>query len=211
MASCVTVLDYGVGNLLSVQRALEHCGAAVTVTTDPASVARADRLVLPGVGAFGNGIRGLRAAGLDVAIQSFAQTQRPFLGICLGMQLMLEESSEFGRHLGLGIIPGRVEPVPPAGTDGAPHKIPHVGWSGLEPVDGWAGTLLDGIAPGACAYFVHSFAAFPAQKADCLARTLYDGIPITAVLRVGPLMGCQFHPEKSGLLGLRILRNFLGS
>jgi imidazole glycerol-phosphate synthase subunit HisH len=135
------------------------------------------------------------------------------LGICVGMQMLFETSSEFGVTEGLGLIGGRVEPVPAAGTDGTPHKIPHVGWSDLVPPDGatarWSGTPLDGLPSGVAAYFVHSFTAVPSDDADRLADVYYDGWRLSAAVRRGKVFGTQFHPEKSGPAGLRMIDNFL--
>jgi len=211
MAS-VTIIDYGIGNLLSVTRAFEHCGAAVVVTGEPDAIRIADRLVLPGVGAFNDGMQGIRDRGLTGPIREFAATGRPFLGICLGMQMMLDTGEEFGLHEGLGLIPGKVITIPSTGTDGRSHKIPHIGWSPLElpaAAPSWAHTILEGIAPGAAAYFVHSYTAHPANAGHRLADCNYNGRLISAVVRSGSLYGCQFHPEKSGEVGLAIVRNFL--
>ena len=208
----VTVIDYGIGNLLSVCRALEHCGAEVLLTTSPSDVDKADRLVLPGVGAFSNGMVGLSAGGFPEPIRKYSRTGRPFLGICLGMQMMLEASEEFGVHEGLGLIPGNVVAIPPAGTDGKPHKIPHIGWNGLlppTPETDWNETILAGVSTGTSVYFVHSFTAAPASPGHRLADCDYDGRVISAAVKCGNLYGCQFHPEKSGEVGLRIINNFL--
>ena len=129
MSISVTVIDYGVGNLLSVSRALEHCGAQVDLADNPAQIARAHRLVLPGVGAFKDGMDGLRERALVEPIRQYASGGRPLLGICLGMQLLLDVSEEFGAHEGLGLIPGRVAAIPATTADGVPHKIPHIGWN----------------------------------------------------------------------------------
>lgn len=205
----VTIVDYGVGNLLSVSRAVEAVGAVPELCSDPDGVAAAERLILPGVGAFGNGMDGLRARGLVEPLRAFAASGRPFLGICLGMQLMFERSHEFGLHDGLGLIPGEVVPIPATAADGTPHKVPHVGWSGLVADRAWDGTLLDGRGEGEATYFVHSFMAAPADPADRLAHCLYDGRPLAAVVERGMLAGCQFHPEKSGPVGLAILTTFV--
>jgi imidazole glycerol-phosphate synthase subunit HisH len=208
----VTIIDYGIGNLLSVARAFEHCGAAPVVTGSPEAIRAAELLVLPGVGAFADGMQGLRDRGLIGPIKEFAASGRPFLGICLGMQMMLDAGEEFGLHEGLGLIPGKVVAIPSTGTDGRPHKIPHIGWSPLElpaPAPSWAHTILEGIAPGAAAYFVHSYTAHPSDAGHRLADCHYDGRLISAVVRSGSLYGCQFHPEKSGEVGLAIVRNFL--
>lgn len=210
MSDKVVVVDYGVGNLLSVTRAFRSLGAEVVVANAPHAVARADRLVVPGVGAFGEGMAGLAERGLVEAIKEFAQKERPFLGICLGMQVMLEASAEFGAHEGVALVPGLVVSVPSIGRDGRPHKIPHIGWNGLEPVQGmgWEGTILAGLKPGDAVYFVHSYMAVPARPDHWLAVSDYDGQTICAALRVGSIYGCQFHPERSGPVGLQILANF---
>lgn len=207
----VTVIDYGVGNLLSVQRGLEHCGASVTLTADPERILAAERVVLPGVGAFGNAMRALEQLNLVEVIRSLARRQTPLLGICLGMQLLLEESEEFGITAGLGLIPGRVIPVPAQSVSGQAQKIPHIGWSALQPsaaFEGWSGTLLQDTRPGDAAYFVHSFMADPTDPADRIADCVYGGHLIPAVIGRDRITGCQFHPEKSGEVGLRILRRF---
>jgi glutamine amidotransferase len=208
----VTVIDYGIGNLLSVCRAFAHCGAEVLLTTSPSDVGKAERLVLPGVGAFLKGMEGLSAGGFLEPIRKYSRTRRPFLGICLGMQMMLEVSEEFGVHEGLALIPGNVVAIPPAGTDGKPHKIPHIGWNDLlppTPETDWKGTILAGIPHGTAVYFVHSFTAAPSRSEHRLAVCDYDGRVISAAIRCGNLYGCQFHPEKSGEAGLKIIRNFL--
>ena len=211
-ARSVTVVDFGRGNLLSVARAFEHCGATVTLADESGPVTAADRLVLPGVGAFGDAMAELARRGLDDAIRAFAATGRPFLGICLGMQLMLDESEEFGRHAGLGLVPGAVTAVPAEGADGRPHRVPHIGWNALRPANGgWDGTVLGDIVPGSSVYFVHSFAASPESESDRLADCDYDGVRIAAAIRRGAWTGCQFHPEKSGPVGLHIIENFVES
>lgn len=207
----VTVIDYGVGNLLSVQRGLEHCGASVTLTADPERILAAERVVLPGVGAFGNAMRALEQLNLVEVIRSLASRQTPLLGICLGMQLLLEESEEFGITAGLGLIPGRVVPVPAQSVSGQAQKIPHIGWSALQPSaasGSWSGTLLQDTRPGDAAYFVHSFMAVPTDPAHRIADCVYGGHLIPAVIGRDRITGCQFHPEKSGEVGLRILRRF---
>ncbi|HWA36221.1 MAG TPA: imidazole glycerol phosphate synthase subunit HisH [Burkholderiales bacterium] len=211
MKPAVTVVDYGVGNLLSVARALEHCGAAVSFAASPEDIDKAALLLLPGVGAFGDGIGELRSRGLDRPVVRYAQSGRPLLGICLGMQFLLETSEEFGEHAGLALVPGRVCAIPGTGTDGRAHKIPHIGWSGLQrPAERetWSGTILDGVAPGAKVYFVHTYTAHPAPQAR-LADCDYHGRRISAAIQRGAVAGCQFHPEKSGETGLQVLRNFL--
>jgi imidazole glycerol-phosphate synthase subunit HisH len=210
MSRAVTVIDYGIGNLLNVVRALEHCGAAVRMV-DKATpgLAAADRLVLPGVGAFGDGMVELRTRGLDDVVRRHAQTGRPFLGICVGLQMMFDSSGEIGEHQGLGLLRGRVQAVPATEVDGTPHRIPHIGWRPLRPAAAWDGTMLAGVAPGERAYFVHSFAAVPADPAVRLAEVDYGGHPLCAAVRRDNLYGCQFHPERSAHAGLAMLQSFL--
>jgi glutamine amidotransferase len=208
----VTVIDYGVGNLLSVCRALEHCGATVTLTADPARILAAARVVLPGVGAFADGMAALESNGLDAVVRQVAAHGKPLLGICLGMQMLLDESEEFGSTAGLGLIPGRVVRIPAMTITGSPHKIPHIGWNELVmPVttDDWRGSLLADLVPGEAVYFVHSYMVEPTLSAHRLANCFYGGIPIAAALKRENVMGCQFHPEKSGKVGLKVLKRFL--
>ena len=208
----VAVIDYGVGNLLSVSRALVHCGARALVTADRATILAADRVLLPGVGAFANGMAALRANGLDRVVHQVAAAGTPLLGICLGMQMLFETSEEFGATDGLGLIPGRVVQIPASTVNDEPHKIPHIGWNALvypTRSTSWNGSLLDGITPGDAVYFVHSFMAKPTSPDHRLADCLYGGIAVSAVVQRDNVLGCQFHPEKSSEVGLRILRNFL--
>lgn len=208
----VTVIDYGVGNLLSVSRALEHCGARVTITSDVTAILRSPRVVLPGVGAYAEGMAALQSRGLDVVVREVAASGRPLLGICLGMQMLMDESEEFGVVPGLGLIPGRVVKIPATAVNGEAHKIPHIGWNELvSPVQGcsWQTDLLADVKLGEAVYFVHSYMAEPASAAHRLADCLYGGIPVTAMIKSDNVTGCQFHPEKSGDVGLKILRRFL--
>lgn len=207
----VTVIDYGMGNLHSVCRALEHVGAEPRLTENPEDVSAAQHLVLPGVGAFKNGMAELAKRGFVEALRDYAKTGRPLLGICLGMQMLFEESEEFGRHEGLALLRGAVRAIPAHGADGRPHKIPHVGWNRLLRPAGarWEGTILDGMDAGTETYFVHSYTAQPALEAHRLADADYDGCRLSAVVRDRGIYGCQFHPEKSGPAGLQMLRNFL--
>ncbi|MES2413226.1 MAG: imidazole glycerol phosphate synthase subunit HisH [Pseudomonadota bacterium] len=207
------VIDYGIGNLLNVVRALEYCGAAVTVVDEAADVTdMPERLVLPGVGAFAGGMVEMRQRGFDDFVKHFAQTERPFLGICVGAQMLFEVGEEFGEHAGLGLLPGRVAPVPARKANGELHRIPHIGWSALElPASRttWADTPLARFNKGESAYFVHSFAPAPLSDADRLADTFYDGVRICAAVGKDNVWGCQFHPERSGEAGLGILASFL--
>ena len=208
----ITVIDYGLGNLFSVSRALEQVGAGVEVNDSAAVIERATHVILPGVGAFRDGMVGLQERGLLEAVRRYGQSGRPFLGICLGMQLLFEYSEEFGRQEGLGLVPGGVVAIPAVGASGARHKIPHIGWNELRVPDarsGWQGTPLAHVTPSTPMYFVHSYTADPARPADRLADCDYDGCRISAAVASGSLYGCQFHPEKSGPAGLRILRDFV--
>lgn len=208
----VAVIDYGMGNLLSVRRGLEHCGATVNVTADCDAILAASRVVLPGVGAFADGMAELRRRQLDAVVREVAARGTVLLGICLGMQMLLEESEEFCTTAGLGLIPGRVVPVPSTTNDGHAQKIPHIGWNALELPDGrgdWRGTLLDTTPIGASVYFVHSFMAAPASPGHRIADCLYGGRRVSAAIGRDNVIGCQFHPEKSGEVGLGILKRFL--
>lgn len=206
-----TVVDYGVGNLFSVRRALEHSGAsAVSVTSDPVDIKNADRLVLPGVGAFADGMQGLRDRGLVEAIRRFAELGRPFLGICLGMQMMATESEEFGRHAGLDLIPGKVVAIPREDEDGRRLKAPFIGWSVLEGSrESFARSYLKDLHDADSVYLVHSFHVMPDRSDDLLATYRYGRHEISAAIRHENITGLQFHPEKSGSVGLRIMANFL--
>ena len=209
----VAVMDYGVGNLLSVRRALEHCGATVTVTAEP-------RCVLPraaGGSARGGSLRERHGGAARAAASTRwrGRSRRggvPLLGICLGMQMLLDESEEFGVTEGLELIPGRVVALSATSTDGAPLKIPHVGWNALLPAPGresWSDTCLAGVGHAAAVYFVHSFAATPSDPRHRVADCRYGGHAIAAVIARRNVVGCQFHPEKSGEVGLKVLRGFL--
>jgi glutamine amidotransferase len=208
----VAIIDYDVGNVLSVQRGLEHCGAKVTVTSDPEKIFAAKRVVLPGVGAFSNAMQALERLGLVAVIREVARQQTPLLGICLGMQLLLDESDEFGVTTGLGLIPGRVIAVPDHNIAGDKQKIPHIGWNELhasDPSERWSESILKDNKPGESVYFVHSFMAVTSNQKHRLAECKYGGHLISAVIKRDYITGCQFHPEKSGKVGLKILRNFL--
>lgn len=201
----IAVIDYGVGNLFSLCRSLEAIGQTPVVTGDPALLRQADKLFLPGVGAFRDAIDKLRSTGLDVLLREEAAKGKPILGICLGMQLLFEESHEFGRWPGLGLIPGKV--IPMEGVVPADYKIPHIGWNGLHfPQEKPRHPLLNTVRENECVYFVHSFYATDCEEA-VIATTEY-GAKLTAAVAKGNVMGCQFHPEKSGAVGLQILKTF---
>jgi glutamine amidotransferase len=203
----VTIVDYGLGNLHSVIKALGHRGHDVRVTANDADIRDADRLVLPGVAAFADGMRLLGERHLIEPLREYVTRGRPFLGICLGMQLLLSSSEEFGHHDGLGIIEGRVEELKP----GPGVKVPHVGWNSLHPPspDRWATTILSDVPPLSPVYFVHSFTAVPTNECDRLADTYNGACRIAAAIHRDNIVGCQFHPEKSGSVGLSIVNRFL--
>ena len=196
----IGIIDYGVGNLFSLQASCKAIGRDVFVSGDGAELQKADRLILPGVGAFPDAVKKLNDTGMADFVREQAAKGTPFLGICLGMQLLFEESLEYGRHPGLGLLKGQVVPMEGRLPEGL--KIPHMGWNTLN-VTG--GRLLEGLN-GQYVYFVHSF--FGENCADSLSAWTDYGIPITAAVEQGNLFGCQFHPEKSGSVGLSILRRF---
>lgn len=200
----VAIVDYGVGNLFSLKSSFAAIGADVTVTDDPAVLKQADRIVLPGVGAFGDAATKLRTCGLDTVLKQLAADGKPLLGICLGMQLLFEKSYEYGEHEGLGLIKGAVRPI----ADVLPsdeYKIPHIGWNPL--VFKKESTLFSNIQNGDCVYFVHSYYATDCDES--VIATAEYGAPLTAAVASGNVYGCQFHPEKSGAVGLNILRAFV--
>ena len=196
----VGIIDYGVGNLFSLQSSFKAIGEDAFVSSDEGELSKADRLVLPGVGAFEDAAAKLRASGLDGFVREQAASGKPLLGICLGMQMLFEKSFEYGEHEGLGLLKGQV--VPMAGKLDPALKIPHMGWNALEVKQGRLLADMD----GQYVYFVHSFYA-EGCEASLAAVTEY-GIPITAAVEQDNIFGCQFHPEKSGNVGLSILRKF---
>ena len=196
----VGIIDYGVGNLFSLQSSFKAIGEEAFVSSDEVELSKADRLILPGVGAFEDAAAKLRAFGLDRFVREQAASGKPLLGICLGMQMLFEKSFEYGEHEGLGLLKGQV--VPMAGKLDPTLKIPHMGWNALEVKQG---RLLSDV-DGQYVYFVHSFYAVGCE-ASLAAVTEYS-IPITAAVEQGNIFGCQFHPEKSGNVGLSILRKF---
>ena len=201
----IAVIDYGVGNLFSLCSSLQRIGADVLVTSDPDEIRKADKLILPGVGAFADAAKKLEASGLDVLIRQQAAQGKEIMGICLGMQLLFEKSYEFGEHTGLGLLNGSV--IGMEGTLPAELKIPHIGWNALKFTK--ESKLLHYIKEGDCVYFVHSFYVDP--SAESVVATAEYGKEVTAAVQQGNVMGCQFHPEKSGEVGLNILRAFCES
>lgn len=218
----IALIDYGISNLRSVQKAFAHLGVDVTLIDTPEQLAQAERLILPGVGAFRAGMDGLRSRGLIEPIKQAVAAGRPLIGICLGMQLLFESSDELGNTVGLGLLPGHVTKIKMQdvqstgdGRQDAPHssrvtrhslKIPHMGWNQLDLVQ--AHLLVNGVESGAYAYFVHSYAVYPEQRDIVIATTEYGG-PFASIVGRGNIGGLQFHPEKSQAVGLRLLENFL--
>ncbi len=201
----VAILDYGAGNLTSVRLALRRIGADAQVTRDPAAVAAADRIVFPGVGSAASGMAGLRGCGLDAALTEAIRGGKPVLAICLGMQMLLDWSAEDGGADGLGVIPGRVEKFEfPAGG----VKVPHMGWNTVDFRS--AHPLFAGIPSGTAFYFVHSYFARPRDPENTLGTTEYGGTEFACVIGCGNVFATQFHPERSGEAGLRMLKNFAG-
>jgi glutamine amidotransferase len=204
----ITIVDYGAGNLHSVTKAFARLDADVEIAETAELVDQARCLILPGVGAFGEGMEGLRKRGLIEPLRRYATQGRPLIGICLGAQLLMEESEEFGRHEGLGIVPGKVSLLPRSGV-----KIPHVGWCQIYPASehAWQGTLLEETPVRTWTYFVHSYQCVPSDSQYSCALADYGGLAVTAAVRRDAVVGLQFHPEKSGTSGLAMLRTLLRS
>jgi imidazole glycerol-phosphate synthase subunit HisH len=196
MTARVVVIDYGIGNVFSVCNALQAVGADVRLTRSFSEIKAADRLILPGVGAFARAMEALNQFGLAGVISEFIATGRPFLGI------------EFGDHEGLGYFKGRVERVASVNPKGQPVRVPNIGWSNLREDQPFASTPLSA-ANGGAVYFVHSYHCQPADKNHLLATVDYEGLPVTAAIRLDNIVGVQFHPERSGTVGLRILDRFV--
>jgi len=212
MPLTVAIVDYGLGNLLSVRRMLEYCGATVSLVSTPEGILSADRLVLPGVGAFAAGMEELSRRGLVQAIRDYSRSGKHLLGICLGMQLFLEAGEENGRHAGLNLLPGIVVRIPERTPGGQPVKIPHIGWAPIAPAPSgtsWSSGILRTVNAGDFVYFVHSYQALPHNAAQRTALVHCHDMALTAAIEVDNLHGCQFHPEKSGPVGVRIINEFL--
>ena len=198
----IAIIDYGVGNLFSLRSSLKSIGAEAVVTSDVDEIKKADKLILPGVGAFADAARKLRGSGLDEIVKSEAGAGKDIMGICLGMQLLFQRSFEYGEHEGLGLLGGSV--VPMQGAIPPELKIPHIGWNALHFKR--ESRLFKYIKENDCVYFVHSF--YAADCDDSVIATAEYGIELTAAVQKDNVMGCQFHPEKSGNVGLNILRAF---
>lgn len=198
----VAIVDYGVGNLFSLQSSFAAVGAEVVVTSDKETLFSADSVILPGVGAFEDAAKKLRSTGLDAVLRQLAAEGKPLMGICLGMQLLFEKSYEYGCHEGLGLLKGTIRSI--ADVIPADHKIPHIGWNPL--IIKKISPLFANIKEGDCVYFVHSY--YAADCEDAVIATAEYGAELTAAVAKGNIFGCQFHPEKSGSVGLQILKAF---
>ena len=198
----IAIVNYGLGNLHSVHKAVVKVGGEALVTENAADIRRADKVILPGVGAFADGMQGLAERGLVEVVQEAARSGKPLLGICLGMQLLFDESEEQGVSQGLGLVPGKVRLF-----ENKTVKVPQIGWNQLHFEK--ANPLLEGLQPGDYVYFNHSYYCEPAEQADTLISTEY-GLRYASSIQRGNLFGVQFHPEKSQRVGLQILRNFVG-
>lgn len=213
MSQKAVVVNYGIGNVFSVCNALKAIEVDVDLTDEVDKIMMADRLILPGVGAFARAMDALHSSGLTDVLHRYAETGRPFMGICIGMQVLMERSTEFGTHEGLGIIKGEVRRIAPEAQVASGPRVPHIGWSNVEkPTHGnvsWDGTPLVSLTPGdETVYFVHSYHCIPSDPQERLAITQYDGLELTAAIRHENVFGVQFHPERSGEVGQGILREF---
>lgn len=198
----IAIIDYGVGNLFSLRSSFRKIGVEAVVTSDPLTIVSAQKLILPGVGAFADAVQKLKDSGLDALIKELAKSGKPIMGICLGMQMLFEKSYEYGEHEGLGLLKGSV--VPMEGRIPEELKIPHIGWNALHFQKN--SRLFKYIKENDCVYFVHSY--FASDCDDSVIATAEYGEELTAAVEMGNIMGCQFHPEKSGEVGLNILRAF---
>tara|TARA_B100001245_G_scaffold40791_1_gene26135 strand:- start:765 stop:1406 length:642 start_codon:yes stop_codon:yes gene_type:complete len=206
------VIDYGIVNLKNILRSFEYIGVPIDSAVDPDQVLKADRIILPGVGAFASGMNELRTRGMDEAVKCIANAGRPVLGICLGMQMLLDSSIEYGQHQGLGLIPGSVVPIPTNSVGMGRRKIPHIGWNALRypsHASSWKNSCLNRAPEGSFFYFVHSFMVVPEKSSHILAQCIYEGLSVTAAIKKDNITGLQFHPERSGPIGLEILHEFM--
>jgi glutamine amidotransferase len=206
-SSLTGIIDYGVGNIRSVFSAVEAVGGKPMLTSDCKELDKCDRLILPGVGAFGHGMSELKARGLGNHVKKVAAEGKPLLGICLGMQMLSNSSLEFGATAGLGLVDGVVSPIDTHDST-RPLRLPHVAWKKLTRINASAGWLFEGVDPSAMFYFIHSY-AIPVTSVDAVATADHDGIDFAAVVAVNNVIGTQFHPEKSGPAGLKMLKNFI--
>lgn len=202
----ISIIDYDAGNIKSVEKALLYLGEDAVITSDRDVIMSSDRLILPGVGAFGDAMNRIKGRGLDKVIYDFVETGKPFLGICLGLQLLFKESEESPGATGLGLLDGKITKLPSEDSDGISYKVPQIGWNSLNVNP--KSKLLEGIKDGAYVYFVHSFYLKADNPEDVAARTVYSTV-VDAAVEKGNIMATQFHPEKSSEVGLGILKNFV--
>lgn len=205
--SKIAIVDYGVGNLRSLIRAFEHFGVDVAITEEVDKISSADALVLPGDGAFAAGMEGLKVRGLTRAVLNFAKESKPLLGVCLGAQILMSAGYEFGKYGGLDLISGKVVKI----NKNIGAKIPQIGWNNIypSPKKEWGATILEGVKPQSNLYFIHSYILVPKDTNAALAMTKYGSNEFCSVIGKGQIWGCQFHPEKSGQVGLKIIGNFI--
>jgi len=206
----IGILDYGAGNLKNVCRAIEHLGYSYQLVATPEGVASVDKLIIPGVGAFKVAMEQLKALELIEPIKQLAEASVPIMGICLGMQLLFEQSAEFGISKGLGILTGSINLLPETNSVGNKVKVPHIGWNELI-IDNVESTIIDNLSSNEALYFVHSYRVEAFDEANIVAHCRYNGLKVPAIVQNRNIIGCQFHPEKSGLVGLKILANFLNN
>lgn len=213
MSATVAIVDYGLGNLYSVKLACEHVGLDAEITSDRTAIESASAVILPGVGAFGDAMDTLRRHDLVPVLRDVADSGTPFMGICLGLQLLMESSEEFGNHEGLGIIKGNVVPLLEPAEGDHVLKVPQIGWNHVDQPVGvdWDSTLMDGVASGERFYFVHSYVVQPQDSAVVHSTTRYGHIEFCSSVRYKNIFACQFHPERSGELGLQVYFNLAAS
>ncbi len=204
----VAIVDFNSGNLFSVERACQYVGLNPVITSDPKILMKADGMILPGVGAFGEAISNLRRLDLEFPIRDYVGSGRPFMGVCLGLQLLFSESVEFGNHKGLGLLDGTVAKFPRETASGEKLRVPHIGWSTIEPAQDWKNTPLEDVSPGRHMYFVHSYYVVPSKKENVLSKTVYEGIDFCSSVRSGNIFAFQFHPEKSSEDGLKVYKSW---
>jgi len=202
----IAVIDYGIGNVQSIQNALNKFGIKGVLTSDRDVILKSDGVILPGVGAFKKGMIELRSRGLDLTINQYVKTSKPLLGICLGMQLLFDSSEEFGLSNGLGIIKGSVCKLPILNDE----KLPNISWTALKKsATPWGNTILDNVTINEDMYFIHSYVCKPSDKSGILATARYGNISFCASVKYNNIYGCQFHPEKSSKAGLKVIKNFI--